>query len=82
MMRSESKLMMCCLHRVYASDGKQHGTSDAAPNNAMQPTANSVVFMREARVISRPCARRLMASVMFLPSDAEDAYKLMSGQQL
>jgi hypothetical protein len=35
----------------------------AAPNNAMQPTANSVAFMRETWNVSRLSARRLMASV-------------------
>jgi hypothetical protein len=32
-------------------------------NNAMQPTANSIVFMRETRMVLRLKARRLMASV-------------------
>jgi hypothetical protein len=35
----------------------------AKSNNAMQPTANSIVFMRETRMVLRLKARRLMASV-------------------
>src|SRR5882724_1876740 len=33
----------------------------------MQPTANSVAFMRETWMVSRLRARRLMAGVMLLP---------------
>jgi hypothetical protein len=32
----------------------------------MQPTANSVAFIRETRMVSRLCARRLMAGVRCL----------------
>jgi hypothetical protein len=35
----------------------------AAPNNAMQPTANSVALMWEIWMVSRLRARRLMAGV-------------------
>ena len=38
--------------------------SQPPPNKRMQPTANSIVLLRETWINSRLCARRLMRSVM------------------